>query len=212
MLLLLGGVMAPHWRAASSLWLDALTDACTYPLPHAHSLVQRDTTATVNLVNADTIAKQRGIKFVEVVEPGAGPGASSGDGGGALLTSMAVTITGARPLLKAAAVDGGNAVTVEGVVRGGQPWLARVGSYDLSLALDGTGLLLYANTDQPGIIGRVGTLLAGHAINIAFMAVARSGPRERALAALGVDGRPPEAAIVDLAKVPAITETAYVEL
>jgi len=65
--------------------------------------------------------------------------------------------------------------------------------------------------DQPGIIGRVGTLLAKEGVNIAFMAVARSGPRERALAALGVDGRPPDAAVAELASVPAITEVAYIE-
>ena len=48
-------------------------------------------------------------------------------------------------------------------------------------------------------------------MNIAFMAVARSGPRERALAALGVDGRPPEMALAELGRVPAITELAYIE-
>jgi D-3-phosphoglycerate dehydrogenase len=133
-------------------------------------LVQRDTTASVNLVNADTLAKSRGIKFVEVIEPAAVSGGSE------LLTSMSVTVRGCRPVMQAAADSTGSA-TVEGLVRGGLPWLSRVGSYNLSLAVEGKGLLLYANTDQPGIIGRVGTLLAKENVNIAFMAVARSGPR-----------------------------------
>ena len=151
------------------------------------------------------VAKQRGIKFVEVIEP-----TMRGGGPDVLLSSMSITIKGARPVL-AAAADASGAVSVEGCVRAGSPWLSRVGTYDLSLAVEGP-LLLYANTDQPGIIGRVGTLLAAHQINIAFMAVARSGPRERALAALGVDMRPPEAALAELAKVPAITEVAYIEM
>ncbi len=167
-------------------------------------LVQRDTTAQVNLVNADTIAKQRGIKFTEVIEPAVG---GSSD---AVLTSMAVTIKGAKSML-AAATDASGAVTVEGTVRAGSPWLARVGAYDMSLAIEGP-LLLYANTDQPGIIGTVGTLLAKDKVNISFMSVARSGPRGRALAAIGVDQRPPESALSELSKVPAITELAYIEL
>ena len=167
-------------------------------------LVQRDTTASVNLVNADTLAKSRGIKFVEVIEPAAVSGGSE------LLTSMSITVRGCRPVMQAAADSAGSA-SVEGLVRGGLPWLSRVGSYNLSLAVEGKGLLLYANTDQPGIIGRVGTLLAKENVNIAFMAVARSGPRERALAALGVDGRPPDSAVAELARVPAITEVAYIE-
>ena len=150
------------------------------------------------------MAKSRGIKFVEVIEPAAVSGGSE------LLTSMSVTVRGCRPVLHAAA-DSNGAASVEGLVRGGLPWLSRVGSYNLSLAVEGKGLLLYANTDQPGIIGRVGTLLAKENVNIAFMAVARSGPRERALAALGVDGRPPEAALSELSRVPAITEVAYIE-
>jgi D-3-phosphoglycerate dehydrogenase len=100
-------------------------------------LVQRDTTASVNLVNADTLAKSRGIKFVEVIEPAAVSGGSE------LLTSMSVTVRGCRPVMQAAA-DANGAATVEGGVRAGVPWLNRVGSYNLSLAVEGKGLLLCA--------------------------------------------------------------------
>jgi D-3-phosphoglycerate dehydrogenase len=149
-------------------------------------------------------AARSGLKFVEVIEP------ASGGNGEALLSAISVTIKGARPVLQAA-VDAAGGVTVEGTVRAGLPWLSRVGAYDMSLAIEGP-LLLYANTDQPGIIGAVGTLLAKEKVNISFMSVARTAPRQRALAALGVDGRPAEGALAELAKVPAITEVAYIDL
>ena len=85
------------------------------------------------------MAKSRGIKFVEVIEPAAVSGGSE------LLTSMSVTVRGCRPVMQAAADSTGSA-SVEGLVRAGLPWLSRVGSYNLSLAVEGKGLLLCAFT------------------------------------------------------------------
>ena len=83
------------------------------------------------------MAKSRGIKFVEVIEPAAVSGGSE------LLTSMSITVRGCRPVMQAAA-DSTGAATVEGSVRAGVPWLSRVGTYNLSLAVEGKGLLLCA--------------------------------------------------------------------
>jgi len=84
------------------------------------------------------VAKSRGIKFVEIIEP------ASVSGGSDLLTSMSITVRGCRPVMKAAA-DANGAATVEGGVRSGVPWLSRIGTYDLSLAIEGNGLLLCAS-------------------------------------------------------------------
>jgi L-serine deaminase len=47
--------------------------------------------------------------------------------------------------------------------------------------------------DSPGMIGRVGTLLGSHDINISFMHVGRRAPRGAAIMALGTDEPTPEA-------------------
>ena len=50
------------------------------------------------------------------------------------------------------------------------------------------GLVLFCwHHDQPGIIGHVGTLLAGHAVNIAGMQVGRESLGGQAVMAVSVD-------------------------
>ena len=52
------------------------------------------------------------------------------------------------------------------------------------------GILLTSHKDQPGIIGRIGTLLGEADINIGFMHVGRRGPRTDAIMAVGMDDLP----------------------
>jgi D-3-phosphoglycerate dehydrogenase len=46
--------------------------------------------------------------------------------------------------------------------------------------------LMVENVDRPGAVGRVGTLLGEHGVNISYMSVA-SGSADRALMVLGVN-------------------------
>ncbi len=51
-------------------------------------------------------------------------------------------------------------------------------------------LLIMENSDRPGIVGSVGTLLAGHEVNIANMALSRTEPGSEALSVLNLDSMP----------------------
>jgi len=86
-----------------------------------------------------------------------------------------------------------------------------VGNFETDISMEGS-VLLCKNNDQPGIIGRVGTLLASHDINISFMSVGRTGPRQSAVMALGLDDHLPEAVMHGLQEIPMIEELVFLDL
>lgn len=87
------------------------------------------------------------------------------------------------------------------------------------MEVDGFGLrsplvgdvLITHHRDQPGVIGRVGTIMGHHDVNIAGMQVGRSAPRRggQAIMVLNVDDEIPQAALDEVMQVPGI-ETAFV--
>jgi D-3-phosphoglycerate dehydrogenase len=62
---------------------------------------------------------------------------------------------------------------VEGTVVRDQPRLVELNGVDIEAPLEGT-MLLMMNSDQPGVIGAVGTILGRHNINIANFALGRT--------------------------------------
>lgn len=67
------------------------------------------------------------------------------------------------------------------------PRIVRIGEYHVDIVPAGS-LIVLRNQDVPGVIGRVGTLLGDHGINIAEYHQARHSPGGDALAAIAVDG------------------------
>jgi D-3-phosphoglycerate dehydrogenase len=53
-------------------------------------------------------------------------------------------------------------------------------------------LLVLENTDRPGIVGRIGTLLGEHGVNIATMSLSRNQAGGTALTVLNLDTAPAE--------------------
>lgn len=69
----------------------------------------------------------------------------------------------------------------------GHPRIVRIADYHVDVVPAGT-LIVLKNDDVPGVIGRVGTLLGDHGINIAGYHQARLSKGGEALAAIAVDG------------------------
>lgn len=67
-------------------------------------------------------------------------------------------------------------------------------------------LLLYRNADKPGILARVGGILAAHGVNIADVALGRTGPGGEALTVMNLDSEPPAAALKELRAVDAVSD------
>src|SRR6202022_3982771 len=73
-----------------------------------------------------------------------------------------------------------------GTVLMGEPRVVRIDAFRVDLVPEGR-FLVSAHEDRPGIVGKVGTILGEHDVNIASMLVCRDAPRGRAMMILAVD-------------------------
>ena len=140
-------------------------------------LLRDATNERVNLVNAATLAKSRGITVVERKTPDAGAFAT-------LITISGETVDGTLR-------------TVAGTLANGEPRFVRLDGYWLDVA-PAPWMLISTHTDRPGMIGRVGSLLGSADVNISAMHLGRSAPRSDAVMFLALDDPVPaetEAAI-----------------
>ena len=151
-----------------------------------------------NLVNAATIADERGLRVVESHKAKASTG-----GAGSVLSIFLKTAT-EEHLVKGA------------VLHGEAPRLLHVDGIDVEAPLE-RNLIYLRNRDVPGVIGKVGTILGEESINIAdFSLGRRSGekpdqPRE-AIAVVHVDGQVSEEVLARLRKIPAVQQAKAVRL
>lgn len=144
----------------------------------------------VNIVNAEMLAKERGIRITE----------SSSSEVGDFSTMVRATIE----------TDSGE-LTAAGTIFGKQFLrLVRLGQFGLDAYLDGQ-LLIYRHRDVPGLIGFIGTVFGKHQVNIAHMALGRekNEPGGDAVAVLNLDNEPSAAA---LAEVRAHSDVAGIDL
>ena len=73
-------------------------------------------------------------------------------------------------------------------------------------------MIVLANTDAPGVIGRVGTLLGKAGVNIADMRVGRRSPHGEAVMVLNVDEAVSAAVRAELALLDGIRRVHWVEI
>ncbi|MFW5882728.1 MAG: phosphoglycerate dehydrogenase, partial [Verrucomicrobiota bacterium] len=95
-------------------------------------------------------------------------------------------------LIKIEALAGGQVVaSVAGTLIGkaGNPRIVHLNGRDLEMAPQGT-LLVMENRDQPGTVGKLGTLLGEDGVNIANLSLARSAKTGNALAVYELDSTP----------------------
>lgn len=135
-----------------------------------------------NLVNARVLARNRGISVSETTRAQAGPYSS--------LVTLAITTPSRRHLLS-------------GTLIHGQPYLAVLDDFAITFAL--AGALLYTeHIEQPGILGRMGTLLGDHGVNISFLQVGRRERGGRGVMILGVDDVLSPAVLQAVCKLPSV--------
>jgi D-3-phosphoglycerate dehydrogenase len=168
----------------------AAYDASSLVAAVLRGLLEHDTEERVNLVNAGTLARARGITVVERKTPNAGTFAS---------------------LLTLSAEAGDATVTLAGTVANGEPRLVRLQEHAMDLA-PADVMLISHHRDRPGTVGRVGALLGAADVNISSMTLARSAPRADAYMVLALDDDVPESVIDALAADEAVIESWIVRL
>lgn len=143
----------------------------------------------VNYVNAERVAESRGIEVVR----------STHSAPGEYPQLVNVTLTA-----------GGRSIEVGGTLFGdGDPRVVRFEGYRLEFRPEGY-LLVLENQDKPGVVGKIGTLLAEAAINIADIHLSRRG--QEALAVLRLDQEATPALIEKLRALPEVKSARRVAL
>ncbi len=146
---------------------------------------------TVNIVNAELLARERGIELTEQSNP------KKGD----FSTLIRADVITDKKTYTAAATLFGNRLLR----------LVQLGPYHLDSYLDGV-MLIFTHRDLPGLIGYIGTIFGKHSVNIAQMTVGRQLPGGEAIAVLTLDCPPPEAALAEVRGHPQISSVSVVKL
>ncbi len=148
---------------------------------------------SVNIINAQMIASDRGIEITESTS------SETGD---------------FSTLLSATVITDDRVITAAGTIFGQQFLrLVRVDQFQLDAYLDGL-MLLYLHRDVPGLIGAIGTVFGKHNVNISHMALGRlqNAPGGDAVAVLNLDNEPSTEAIDEVAAHPDVTGIRLVKL
>lgn len=145
----------------------------------------------VNFVNAPFVAKERGIKVVEMKS--------------SRTTDFASSIT-----IKVKTKE--KESVIEGALFGKkEPRIVRIDNFFLDAVPEGYLLLLH-NEDKPGVIGNVGTLLAANNINIARLHLGRQSVGGEAVSVWNIDTPPSKGLLEKILKLPHMINASVVEL
>ena len=157
----------------------------------AAGLMEKALEQPVNLVNALSLARERGLEIEERTAE------APGDFG----TMIQSEVTTERKTYVAA-----------GTLFGKQFLrLVRLGSYRLDAHMDGT-LLVFTHLDRPGLIGFIGKTLGDEGVNIAQMNVGREHQGGEAIAVVNLDSVPTATALDAVQKHPHILSLSVIKL
>jgi D-3-phosphoglycerate dehydrogenase len=157
----------------------------------AAGLLESRLAENVNIVNAEMLARERGIDIVEQSSP------KKGD----FSTLIRAEVTTDKKSYTAAATLFGNQYLR----------LVQLGPYHLDTFMDGV-MLIFTHRDVPGLIGFIGTIFGKHQVNIAQMTVGRQIAGGEAIAVLNLDSQPPEEALKEVRAHPQISSLCVVKL
>jgi D-3-phosphoglycerate dehydrogenase len=145
---------------------------------------------TINYVNADFVATERGIKIETEELPGSP----------VYKNLVTVKLTTDKDVIELSAT-----MFNDDVQR-----IVDINGFGVDVEPKGN-MILFKNTDVPGVIGHVGTTLAAHAVNIADFRLGRNKSGQ-ALAVIIVDSTVSETTLKELASLEACISVSYVRL
>jgi D-3-phosphoglycerate dehydrogenase / 2-oxoglutarate reductase len=144
----------------------------------------------VNSVNATSLAQTLGLKTIETKESAVGE---------------------FTDLVELEARGQGESVSVAGTFIGSSPRIVRINGRHGEARPKGV-LLLLENSDVPGIVGQIGTVLGTHGVNIANMSLSRDHLGGEVLTVLNLDSVPDESIISAMLTNPSIKTARVVRL
>jgi D-3-phosphoglycerate dehydrogenase len=154
-------------------------------------LLQEISEERINVVNANLVAKRRGLRVTEHKD-------SACENYASLITVAVTTSAGVA--------------TCAGTVMRGELHIVRVNDYWIDIVPKGGYFLFSDHRDRPGIIGAVGNVTGSSDINVSSMQLARLKPRGQALMVLELDEPLNEAQIKQILAIPDIYTAKLVKL
>jgi len=143
----------------------------------------------INYVNANEVAKKRGISVIE----------SKSDQAFDYTSSISI-----------AATTDVKTFSISGAIFGKKnPWIVKIDDYSIEAIPEGHILVIF-NLDKPGVIASIGKVLGRNKINIARMHLGRH--LDKAISILQLDSAVDNTVINELKAEPNITEAKYLEL
>jgi len=146
----------------------------------------------VNTVNAPVLAAERGIQVTQA------KGMKTGDY--ASMVSCQVTLE-----------DGENIIMAGTLLDHKEPHIVQINQYRMNFVPEGH-LLLMGSFDQPGVIGKVGTLMATNNVNIASWHTGRAEPGGHTLTVLSLDAPLPTPVLDELGQLDFVRHAHQVEI
>ena len=147
-----------------------------------------------NVVNAAAIAEERGVQIHETKKDGVATGAAD-----AICVRLKTSVD--ERLVRGA------------VLRGASLRLIEVDGIGIEVPLEGD-LIYLRNRDVPGVVGKVGTILGQHKVNIGNFALGRSSEQTgaQAIAVVQVDTPAPDAVLEELRILKEVEEVRAIRL
>jgi len=175
-----GQISEIHIKYAGEL---ANHDCSPFKAAIVSALLQETSEETVNLVNVNFVAKQRGLKISEETE-------LDSQNYSNLLTLRIDTDKGPT--------------TVSSTVRDNEVHVVQVNDFWMDIVPTGGHFLLCTHLDQPGMVGTIGNITGRANINISSMYVSRLQPRGQAVMLLALDEPIGEQQIQEILAIPGI--------
>jgi D-3-phosphoglycerate dehydrogenase len=155
-------------------------------------ILTETSTNPVNFISAPVLATEKGLVVSE----------ERGETGGGNYTNV----------LRVRYVTESSSGELEGSVVGrSQIRLTRLDGYRFEVVPEGH-LLIYKNVDKPGVLGRVGGILAKYGVNIAGVSLGRSGEGGTALTVMNLDSSISSQAMEELSNHEDVSELRCVKL
>ncbi len=161
-------------------------------------ILEAVTDQRVNAVNADLVARERGLTVGENRTGASDPWAS--------LLTLSVSSGGTDA---GAAI--GPSLRLAGSTAHGRPHLVSLDGFEIDAELSGS-ILVTRHHDRPGVVGAVGTLLADGGVNISSLELSRLSAAGEATMLVSVDQAVPSPVLERVRALDAMTSARIVEL
>ncbi len=154
-------------------------------------VLEHATPERVNYVNAEYLARERGIEVIE----------STGAGSKDYQNMVYVKVRSPK-----------DSRTISGTVLGGDKIrIIQLNGYETDVAPSKL-MLIFNHLDKPGTVGKIGTILGAAKVNIASMNLGRKQSGGKAIAIMNIDNPAKEKTLEELRKLPQIAELKQVRI